>query len=143
MAIQHHPPGNGKAGQEIASATRTASFTEAIAGAAQSADIETLTITGDGVNEIILEAFGNDHRCNSTTGQSVSLIILDDTTIVGASEVTATSDYRDNCYAQARVAAFSGEKTFRVRGYKGDSGTDTYVLSASATTPFIFRATWA
>lgn len=129
-------------GRQLEIGKTTSVFTEAIA-AGYTSLIDSITVIGDGVHDIEVSFFAPDHRVDSTAGQSIAVQLKDDTaaTQIAYSEATVpVTNYRLHCQVEGIVNAFVGRKTFGVRGYKGDSGTDTYVMTCTATAPAILRA---
>jgi len=136
------------AGQEVASGY--AALTSTVSATTTTfQNIVSITVTGDNVNPMMLEGFIPSVSAASSSGTVVRMID-DAVKVLAASQYGASSQNWGSHNFRAKVAAFSGSKTFRLQiADAGGGGTSyaaadsgaglTYAGSVGST---FIRATW-
>ena len=127
----------------------TSNYTSAsLAAGADSAALCTgLTLTGDGVNAMMLELTMYGPYLSSGTATHFDVFIWDGTigsgTRIGGSQqyVTATGISAGGRVVRAYVPPFTGSKTF-TPAFRSGATSQTLVNQASSTVPTIFTAKW-
>lgn len=138
MAKQHHPPGNGKSGQVITSATHTSGYSG-------NGDVASITVVGDGVNDVIVEWSVPDIQSSGVAATDVRTRIWDGASGTGTQYAEVAIDstgagYKHNGNGFCRVSAWSGSRTFYLH-LSASAGTPSSTTSSTAPATLIAR--WA
>lgn len=128
----------------------TASFTSATLNASYSTAAITMTITGDGVTPVMIEAWMQSVYYSTLASNSqVRTQIWDGT--IGSGTLLAGSDIieasannpRGAVNIKRRIAAFSGSKTITLAVRQDSAVNCVAVIEAGSTSPAFLRATYA
>ena len=140
----------GFPGKECVSpVTVTSTFTSGTLNSSNSTAVTSLTVVGDGVTAVWLEFYGSDLYCSTVPSVSqIGARIFDGTigtTLLTQSvqNISVVNVSTGPARVVARVAAYSGSKTFNVCLFNSTATNCVAVIDAAATFPMIFRATWA
>lgn len=120
-------------------------FSEITSGGSGAGDKTSITVIGDGNTPVDVEWFSGAMATNAAAGNATGVRIRDGAggtgTIYNLTEAhNAAANYELACYIKARIAAWSGSRTYYANLYTA-SGTPFVV--AAATSPAQLRATWS
>jgi hypothetical protein len=138
-------------GSEVAApTTATSNFSTGslAAGAYSAAAITALTITGNNVNAVLVEFWASGTFLGGGTAAQHGVTLHDGSigagTIVaiGFPPIPSASAAQGPVLVRARIAAFSGSKTFNI-AVRNDGGVaQTISIAAGSTYPTMLRAVW-